>query len=165
VYRAGHLGVSLLVYAPVGFVLVLLGRPDLAVLGELCMLSLATLPDTDHRLPLVSHRGPTHTVAFAVLVGLGVGVVGWVLGGQPAPVTSSELAVFGFAVGTLAVLAHLLGDVLTPMGIAPFWPLWDRRFTLRLTRADDTLANYALLALGVFVTACLVAAVGSLPGL
>lgn len=161
-YRAGHLGVSLLVYAPLALVLVVLGRYDLAVLGELCMVSLATLPDTDHQIPFVSHRGPTHTVGFALLVGLAVGTVGWVVSGQPAVATTSELAVFGFAVGTLAIVAHLLGDVLTPMGITPFWPLWNRRFTLRLTRADNVVANYTLLGLGVFVTAGLVLTAGTL---
>lgn len=160
-YRAGHLGVSLLVYAPVAMVLLVLGRPDLAILGEVCMLSLATLPDTDHRLPLVSHRGPTHTVGFALLVGLGLGWLGWTVGGQPAAVTASELGVFGFFVGTLAIMAHLLGDVLTPMGITPFWPLWNRRFTLRLTRADNLIANYTLLGLGVLVTVGLVMTTGS----
>lgn len=152
-YRAGHLGVSLLVYAPLGLLLVLLGRYDLAVVGELVMVSLSMLPDSDHDIPFVSHRGPTHTVAFALLVGLALGAVGWVVGGQPAVATTSELAVFGFAIGTLAILAHLAGDVLTPMGITPFWPLWNRNFSLYLTRADNTVANYALLALGVFVTA------------
>jgi len=141
VYRAGHLGVSLLVYAPLGVALGLAGRTDLAVLGELVMLSLATVPDSDHRLPFVSHRGPTHTVGFAVLVGLGLGAVGGTVSGQPAVVTASELAVFGFAVGTLAIVAHLLGDLLTPMGITPFWPLWNRTYTLALTRADNTLAK------------------------
>ncbi|MFD1587642.1 metal-dependent hydrolase [Halorientalis brevis] len=155
-YRAGHLGVSLLVYAPVGVALVVAGRADLAILGEFCMLSLATLPDTDHRLPFVSHRGPTHTVGFALLVGAALSTLGWAVGGQPAAASTSELAVFGFAIGTLSVFAHLLGDVITPMGIAPFWPVWNRRFTLGLTRADNVIANYGLLGLGVFVTAGLV---------
>lgn len=162
-YRIGHLGVSLLVYAPVGFALVSLGRTDLAILGEFCMLSLATLPDSDHRLPLVSHRGPTHTIGFALLVGLVVGALGWLYGGQPAVVTGSELAVFGFAIGTLAIVAHLLGDVLTPMGITPFWPIWNRKFTVRLTRADNVLANYSLLGLGMLVTAGLLFTARYLP--
>mgnify|MGYP006287437421 CR=1 FL=1 len=161
-YRAGHLGVSLLVYAPIGVLLVVVGRADLAILGEFCMLSLATLPDTDHRLPFVSHRGPTHTVGFALLVGAGLSTLGWVVGGQPAAVTTSELAIFGFVIGTLAVLAHLLGDVITPMGIAPFWPVWNRRFTLGLTRADSVIANYTLLGLGVLVTAGLAISAGSM---
>ncbi|MFB6179235.1 MAG: metal-dependent hydrolase [Halorientalis sp.] len=159
-YRAGHLGVSLLVYAPVGFVLLFSGRPELALLGEIGMLSLASVPDVDHDLPLVSHRGVTHTVGFAVLAGLAFGAIGWVFGGHPSVPTHSSLAVFGFAVGTLGILAHLIGDLLTPMGITPFWPLWARTFSLRLTPADNTFANYGLLALGMFVTGAVVFTAG-----
>ncbi|MFB6083694.1 MAG: metal-dependent hydrolase [Halorientalis sp.] len=148
-YRAGHLGVSLLVALPVAVALVLAGRPDLAVLGELCVLSVASLPDVDHELPLVSHRGVTHTVWFALLVGLGFGLVGWVLGGRPATPAPLALALAGVSFGTLGVCAHLLGDVLTPAGITPLWPLSDRTVTLDLVRAKNPVANYGLLGLGV----------------
>jgi inner membrane protein len=152
VYRAGHLGVSLLVFLPVGVALVLAGRADLAVLGELCVLSVASLPDVDHEVPLVSHRGVTHTVWFALLVGVGFGAVGWVLGGRPVTPSAPELAVAGFVFGTLGICAHLLGDVLTPMGITPMWPLSGRTVTLDLVRAKNPLANYGLLGLGVLGT-------------
>jgi inner membrane protein len=152
VYRAGHLGVSLLVFLPVGLVLVLAGRADLAVLGELCVLSVASLPDVDHELPLVTHRGVTHTVWFALLVGVGFGAVGWVLGSRPATPAAPELGVVGFAFGTLGICAHLVGDVLTPMGIAPLWPLSGRTVTMDLVRAKNPVANYGLLGAGVFAT-------------
>jgi inner membrane protein len=152
VYRAGHLGVSLLVFLPVGVGLVLAGRTELAVLGELCVLSVASLPDVDHELPLVSHRGVTHTVWFALLVGLGFGAVGWLLGGRPTTPAASELAVAGFAFGALGICAHLLGDVLTPMGITPVWPLSRRTLTLDLVYAKNPVANYGLLASGVLCT-------------
>ncbi|AQL41300.1 hypothetical protein BV210_00590 [Halorientalis sp. IM1011] len=158
-YRAGHLGVSLLVVLPVAVALVLVGRPDLAVLGELCVLSVASLPDVDHELPLVSHRGVTHTIWFALLVGFGFGSVGWVLGGRPTTPVAPELAVAGFGFGTLGVCAHLLGDVLTPMGIRPLWPLSGRAITLDLVRAKNPLANYGLLALGVAGTVAALLAV------
>jgi len=150
-YRRGHLGVSLLVFAPVGLALVLLGRPDLAVVGGAAMLWLAMLPDWDHRLPVVSHRGPTHTLAFALLVGAvgagaGAGLATVLDGGR------ATLVPFGFAIGTLAILAHLLADALTPAGVPVLWPLSRRDFSVSLTRADNTLANYVLLAVGVFAT-------------
>jgi inner membrane protein len=110
------------------------------------------LPDYDHRIPGLSHRGPTHTLAFAGLVGAagaGVGVgLATVLGGGRA-----TLVPFGFAIGALAVLAHLLADALTPAGVPLLWPLSGHDFSLSLTRADNTVANYVLLAVGVCVTA------------
>ena len=148
-YRKGHLGVSLLVFAPVGYALLRRGEVSLAFLAGAIMLGLSSLPDVDHRIPGVTHRGVTHTVGFALLVGACVGAVGFALAPAPTP-TESDLAVFGGAVGVLGILAHLLGDVLTPMGVRPFWPLSGRSYSLRVTRADNALANNALFALGVF---------------
>ncbi|MFB6131728.1 MAG: metal-dependent hydrolase [Salinigranum sp.] len=151
-YRKGHLGVSLIVFAPLGYALLRGGEGSLAFLAGAVMLGLSSLPDVDHRVPGLSHRGLTHTVAFALVVGCCLGAVGFAVDPAADP-TGSRLAVFGFLVGVLSVLAHLLGDVLTPMGVRPFWPLSGRTFSLRLARADNALANDGLFALGVFVTA------------
>lgn len=152
-HQVGHYGVSLLVFAPIGLALVLAGVPELATLGGATMVALATLPDVDHRVPLVDHRGPTHTVAFALLVGAGTGVAGAALATDVSPLGSVATGVFGFAIGTLGVLAHLLGDVLTPMGISPFWPLSRRHYSLNVTTAKNPIANYLLFALGAGATA------------
>ncbi|MGB9958205.1 metal-dependent hydrolase [Haloferax prahovense] len=154
-YRFGHWGVSLLVFAPLGFALVQAGRPELAFVAGAAMCWLAMLPDYDMRVPGISHRGPTHTVLFAALVG-GVGGGGAYLlannAGQPEA-AATTLGAFGFAVGALTILAHLLADVLTPAGIRPLWPLSSRKFTLSLWTADNTVANYGLFAVGVFAVA------------
>jgi inner membrane protein len=155
VYRKGHWGVSLLLFAPVGSALVALGQQHLAFVGGAVMVWLAMLPDVDIRIPGLSHRGSTHTLAFAALVGLAFGAVGFVLGTPLAPASRVELAVFGFGIGALTVLAHLVADALTPMGVAFFWPLSSRRFSLGVVRADSTVGNDALFVLGVFVTAAL----------
>ncbi|MFC6988509.1 metal-dependent hydrolase [Haloplanus sp. GCM10025708] len=152
-YRKGHWGVSLLLFAPVGGALLALGYGELAFVGGAVMLWLAMLPDVDVKIPGVSHRGPTHTLAFAALVGVAFGGVGFAVGtglGVPGQV---GIAAFGFGIGALTVLAHLLADALTPMGVAFLWPLSKRRFSLGLVRADSTVGNYALFALGVFATA------------
>ncbi|MFB6078074.1 MAG: metal-dependent hydrolase [Halarchaeum sp.] len=156
-YRPGHYGVSLLVYAPVLFALRASGHAGAALVGGVGMLALASVPDYDHRVPLISHREVTHTLAFAALVGaalagaaVGVGTVV----GDPTP----ALVVAGaFALGAFGIVAHLLGDVLTPAGIRPFWPLSGRKVTLSLWTADSTLANYGLLAAGAFAAAVAVA--------
>ncbi|RLM59869.1 metal-dependent hydrolase [Halobellus sp. Atlit-31R] len=157
-YRKGHYGVSLLVFAPVGFALVAVGRTDLALVTGGTMLWLAMLPDVDHRIPGLPHRGPTHSLAFAALVGAvfaGVGAaLTTVTTGSSSPLGATaggvSLAAVGFAVGTLAVVAHLVGDALTPAGVAFFWPVSSRTYTLGLWRADNTVANYGLFATGIF---------------
>lgn len=148
-YRAGHVGVALLAYTPLGVAMSLLGQEPVAVGGALVSVALATLPDADHQLPLVEHRGPTHSVPFALLVGAIVGSTAVVAVGPSLPLGTVTIGVVGFVVGTLAIVSHLLADAITPMGIRPFWPVSDRHYTLDLTPAANPVANYVLLAVGV----------------
>lgn len=158
-YRNGHYGVALLAFAPVGVALVTAGFTEFALAVGAGVLWLAMLPDVDHRLPGVSHRGITHTVWFALLVGAALGAVGFAVGrvGGGAPYGPEALTLVGAATGVLSVGAHLLADALTPMGVRPFWPLSGRKFTLSVVTADSRVGNYGLLSLGVFVTAAWVA--------
>lgn len=149
-YRNGHIGVSLLVFAPVGYWLVTVGEPEIALLTGAVMIWLAMLPDIDHRLPILEHRGVTHSLAFAVLVGGVFAAAGAVLSGAFS-VAGVGLVTFGFLLGFLIVFAHLLGDTLTYAGVNYFWPL-SRTFSFSLTRADNPVANYGFLGLGVLVT-------------
>lgn len=151
-HQTGHYGAALLVYAPAG-ALVCLTSPELALLGGVGVLLLATLPDSDLRVPFLSHRGPTHTLLFLLAVAGLLGAAGWVVAGRTGLAERSLLAAFAFLVGALGIGSHLLADVLTPMGIAPFWPLSSRNYSLRVTRASNPVANWILLALGVFATA------------
>lgn len=164
VYRKGHYGVSLLVFAPIGFGLIFLGEPAVALLTGGVMLWLAMLPDVDHRLPLIEHRGPTHSLLFAVLLGSAFAGLGFLLGnagvlgellagevGPTAPAVGLQFATLGFFVGFITVLAHLLGDALTPAGVNFLWPVSRRTYSLYVTRADSTFWNYGLLAGGVIV--------------
>lgn len=148
-YRKGHLGVSLLVFGPVGYTLVDLGYPELSVLTGVVMIWFAMLPDVDHRLPMISHRGPTHSLLFAALIG-GVGaVVG--IAAETVIETDLALSTVGFGIGALTVIAHLIGDTLTPAGVNYLWPL-SRTFSVSLARADNTVANYGLFLVGIVVT-------------
>jgi inner membrane protein len=167
VFRLGHYGVALVLYAPVGCALLAVGDPTAAFAGGAGVLWLTMLPDWDSRLPLVSHRGPTHTLPFVALVaGLAwvaveAVVSGVGLGPQPVEVASLgpvsvgpvPLGVFVAGVASLSLLAHLAADILTPMGVALLWPLSNRRYTVSLTTADSAAWNYGLFALGIFVTA------------
>jgi len=105
----------------------------------------------------MTHRGVTHTLAFALAIG--AVLAGAVLafsqaGSSPLPQEDAATSVaFAFAVGTFGILAHLAGDVLTPMGVPLLWPFSSRKYTISLTRADSTFWNATFFALGVFATA------------
>jgi inner membrane protein len=162
-YQVGHYGASLLVYAPLGAAVAAIGHETIAIVGGLLCVALSTLPDVDHRLPLVDHRGPTHTVLFALLVGAALaGATALSLDGAAASVDVG-VVVFAFVVGALSIGSHLLADVLTPMGIRAFWPVSRRRYSWNLTPAKSPVANAVLLGLGLVATVAavvLVVAVG-----
>lgn len=162
-YRPGHFGTALLVWAPVGGVLTLLGYPMLALLGGAIMVTVEQLPDYDMRMSLVSHRGITHTFVFALGVGALLGGIGaaitlvefvdtgleQVIDIGPSPTVT--LVMMGFVFGTLGIVSHLAADVITPSGIPVLWPRTSHRYSYGLVYAKDMAANYILLVAGVIV--------------
>jgi inner membrane protein len=148
-YRTGHYGAALLAYAPLGFLCLATGRPTLAAVGAVLSLGLSMVPDWDHWLPIVSHRGVTHTVWFALFVGSLLGAAGWRLGRHVGFAARPHLGAFGLAVGSVAILAHVFADALTPMGVRPFAPLCEDTISLRVMRAGNPVGNGLLLVLGV----------------
>ena len=170
VHRNGHLGAALLSFAPVALVLTGAGTTGHAVLCAVGVAGLSRIPDYDRRLPFVAHRGATHTLVFALVVGAGTGLVAhgvaataeyWVIDPAPSlgasqliPSTSRALPfVWGSLVGTLAVLSHLWADALTPAGVPLLWPVSDARYSLGLVGADDPVGNAVLLVGGALATA------------
>lgn len=148
-YKTGHIGMALLLYSPLGLVVLLAGSAELAVLGGTVVVSLASLPDYDQRVPFIAHRGPTHSVAFAAVVGLALGLGGIAMGEHMTTVAAARVGVFAFAVGTLAVVSHLVADSITPMGIRPLWPVSRWHYSANLVRAKNPIANHLLLAVGI----------------
>ncbi|WP_312908413.1 metal-dependent hydrolase [Natronosalvus caseinilyticus] len=148
-YQLGHYGVALLLYAPVAVWLGFAGEEFVALLGAVICLSFSTLPDCDHGLPFVAHRGITHTIGFVLLVPAVVAGVAYaaleVTMGSPDPTVVG----FVYGVTALSLGSHLLADALTPMGVTPFWPLSSYHVSLRVTTAKNPIANYALFALGI----------------
>jgi inner membrane protein len=161
-YRNGHYGAALLGYAPIGAVTVALGFDVAAVGGAIGALGLAMVPDWDQRVPGLPHRGPTHTVQFAALVAVAVGALGALAGflnADVGPFGTLALAILGSAVGGVTILSHVAADALTPMGVDPLGAD-GRHVSYGVCRADSTLGNYGLLALGAIV-ALLAYALGS----
>ena len=157
-HRKGHVGASLVVYAPLGFLVTALASIELGLVGAAGVASLAMVPDLDMRVPFVKHRGITHTVWFALLVGVAFGTGGLALGLQSGVAEALLFGGAGFLFGAVTIVSHLLADALTPMGIRPYAPVRDDEYTLDLFTAANPLANYGLLGLGgVVVGVALVA--------
>jgi inner membrane protein len=152
-YKTGHYGAALLLYAPVGYLLLSVD-PGLAVLGGLGSVAFSRVPDYDLRVPGIQHRGVTHTLLF-------LGVVTAVLSGaclafaERFGTDPTLTAGLGAVVGVVAIGSHLLADGLTPSGVPLLWPLSSRRFSVSVATASNPIANYGLLALGVGVTVAL----------
>lgn len=173
-YRRGHVGIAMLAYAPIGFILLRERRLGLALLGLVGVLAVEPLPDNDMWIPGLDHRGTSHSLFAALVVGGILGTLGWLIGDQlgafliglnystVGPFASvfeivgeqlrgldeRALSRFGFAVGAFGILVHLLGDVITVSGIRPFLPVSHWRLSLSSLRAKNSVANNAFLGLG-----------------
>lgn len=154
-HRPGHYGASLVGYAPFASVLIALEYSVFALIGLGIALGVAMVPDWDQRIPLITHRGITHTVWAALTIGGVIGVVALgVFGSLIAAVTCGIAA-------TLSILSHITADACTRMGVRPFAPIVRTQYKIpfyvlpfiRNPRADSLIANYLLLGLGIVATA------------
>lgn len=152
-YPPGHVGISALLLAPLGYLLFAANREREAFAWLGVALGITLLPDVDVFLPGVLHRGVTHTIPFAIIVGGAIACLavasGLVLSTPSSSVVTVGRGTIGFAVGSGAVLSHLLGDVITPMGITPLFPVFDAVYTLELVYARNPAANLSFLLLGI----------------
>lgn len=153
-HKTGHYGAALLLYAPVGFALSRID-PSLFLPCGLGAVALARLPDYDRNVPFVTHRGPTHTLLFLVIVAVSSSLVGYHVA-EHVGTDGLQWTAIGAIASMVAVGSHLLADVLTPAGVPLLWPLTDQRYSLDVVVASDLAANYGLLAAGIVATAAIV---------
>jgi inner membrane protein len=173
-HRQGHVGIVLLALAPISYILLTNGQPLLAVLAW-GVLVIEPLPDNDQWLPYLTHRGISHSLVTAGVVGALCAGLGWVIGTyitvpganwlittiliDPAVIAwvdthlamldADSLSLVGLCVGSGGIVLHLLGDVITVAGIRPFLPFSQRQVSLSSLRAKNALANRGLFVFGV----------------
>lgn len=157
-HREGHIGVGFFIYSPFAYFFIDAGWTLLFGLGMVAIGAWSFLPDIDMTLP-IRHRGPTHSIVFAACAGLLTALVfAWLftqVTSVGAPLLTMVLV--GFSMGFLGVLGHIIGDVLTPMGVQPWWPRSNSKYSLDVVYAADKQANKQLSMLGaVAVTIALI---------
>ncbi|OTF10440.1 metal-dependent hydrolase [Halorubrum sp. SD612] len=162
-YRKGHVGASLVVYAPFGFLVTALLSIEAGLVGAAGVASTAMVPDLDMRVPVVTHRGITHTVWFALFVGVVLGGVGLAVGLQRGLAEALLFGAAAFLFGAVTIVSHILADALTPTGIRPYAPVRDTEYSLDLFTAANPFANYGLLGLGGVVVAVALVAGEAVP--
>lgn len=170
-HREGHIGLGLLLYAPLAYYFTATDQLTLMAVGLVAAAVHSYAPDFDLWLPGVSHRGITHTfVGGAVAAVLTVvAVIAVIASGDttlsPSLLEYATIAGITFSISFIGFLSHLVGDVLTPMGIAPFNPWNDTTYSLNLVYASNEWANEQLAYLGAvaITVALLLGTVGLAP--
>lgn len=153
-FRLGHYGMALLVYSVIGLALLVRGYRDDALAGGVVMLLFTMHPDMDGDFSFIPHREITHTVWFAVLVGLGCALIilaeGLYRGRDRTDLTWP--VTWAFSLGTLSGLTHLFADMLNPWGVMPFYPLSNVLITFDLVKASNVHANVGLFVAGILAS-------------
>lgn len=158
-YREGHFGINALLYAPITVGISFFASVELAIIGAVFFVGVASLPDFDRHfsdsmdtrrsniwtLVPIKHRGFTHTIWFGGIIGgVGAGLAVVMIPFHEPGVA----AAFGFATAFAGIVGHILGDALTPMGVKPFSPVSKTKRTVNVCNASNSIANYGLLLTG-----------------
>jgi membrane-bound metal-dependent hydrolase YbcI (DUF457 family) len=121
-----------------------LGYSRGALLIIILSTTLSVLPDIDLLIGW-HHRGKTHTLSFALLIGLSIAIIFFCY------LHELNLALAGFIAGFGGVISHLLGDSITYKSFTPFAPFSKRKIALKYCKSDDKTVNSWLVLGGVIV--------------
>ena len=141
-HSKGHLGLALLICSlialPFGF-----GPDNYVLIIVLFTTGLSSIPDIDFNFE-IKHRGFTHNILFAILCGV-------VFGSLFGYVSGLIWGIIGFIAGFGGVMLHLLGDVMTHMEFAPFYPFKKDKIAYRRFYSGNEKVNNGFFILGVII--------------
>ena len=142
-YAKGHAGLTFLIMS----LLLMLLPYDINYVTIIALSgALSALPDLDLKwqkagIP-IHHRGPTHSILFALVVGM---IFGGLFGYSQQTIS---WALMGFISGFMGVISHLIGDTFTHMAFKPLWPFDDREVSFGFCKASNRAANEGLASAG-----------------
>ncbi len=146
--KLGHWGIVLFVFGFVIFGLVARNKMRSAKIITVTGLLMGVSPDVDLRIAEFAHRGITHTVWAGLVAGFALATLAFCF--EPLSLAGkSEETFYGFLTGFLGVCCHLAGDIITPMGLKPLYPILTRSHTFDIVSAHNQFANLLLFVVGV----------------
>lgn len=166
-HKEGHIGLTLTLLAPIVVIVGNAMSVPVAIVLALGAIGGSGLPDLDLQLPLLKHRGWTHTVWCAIVAGI-IGATITIITLHQLPLEtylniSTETilfagGLFGFGMA-YGVITHLIGDMITPMGIQPFHPVTPKsiipltiskhKFVYEIANASNDKLNKGASAVGI----------------
>jgi membrane-bound metal-dependent hydrolase YbcI (DUF457 family) len=108
-HRRGHVGITLLAFAPIAYFFLRNDSFMLAILGWIGVQAIEPLPDNDFWIPRLRHRGVSHSLVAALIVGIVLGTVGWLLSGSLVDVSVAAMTVLSTSIN---FVSSLYGDIL-----------------------------------------------------
>lgn len=168
-YKKGHIGINMMLFAPVLFLMMIMEFIILGLFGLVCVIYFASLPDKDLQYKFLKHRGFTHTYSFGIIIGIIMAGLYSLLSIFIMSIGLLEASLFnlifipfyGFFVGLFIVLGHVAGDVITPTGVRLFQkPKYvpnarifsDKNYSFKVTNASSLPYNIAFLFFGLLST-------------
>ena len=152
-YPPGHVGLTAVLFAPLVGWFRLRGRRQAATECLQVALVLSVLPDIDKLLPGVVHRGVTHTLPAALVAGVFVVLLFQTASADPLGIGAEHPAVC-YLIGAAGVVCHLVGDIITPMGIQLLFPGSRTVYSLDIVQASSATANGLLFVAGTLALIC-----------
>lgn len=153
--QEGHIGVSLLVASPFVFALVVTGNIGLSILFVLTVSIISNLPDIDiwvsrsivNKVLDIQHRGVTHTILFATIIGFITGLVYYTIG-----IHSFSYINFlvGFISGYMSIVSHILADLFNPTGVKFMPSIMNSSYSWDMFNYNNIIANFGFLLIGFY---------------
>ena len=167
-HRSGHLGITLILAAPI----IASFKLSLGAIVAGMMFIFTGIPDKDQKLdflPGINHRGITHTLLFGILCGAimayGTAYAADLIWGDLMKVLPTGLvppreqsAVLVGIGATLGIISHIFGDVITVgnkrygVVITPYWPISNRIVRFGWCYANNKKWNLGFLILGILLS-------------
>lgn len=138
-HAKGHAGLTLLIFS---FLMMPFGFNNYAIFIIILATGLSSIPDIDLEYE-IKHRGFTHNILFALIVGIVTGTLFYMGNSNPL------YFLIGFLGGFGGIGSHIIGDVLTHMKFKPLWPFSKKEVALKLCYAGDKKVNDGLMTAGI----------------